>query len=277
MAGDSLPEDLHESAFRRARRTYRSVVLSSVFYLIWIGVFGVVFGAVGAVITSQDDYRPAALAAITVATGLVGLFAGLLTAFVLIWFAAPRRQRDDARKEADRLNGLVDQLTAVDFDVTLAIEAHPGEVIEVWDRHVTDIHRLSVVVVNQGRTSDFEARIPRTEGLPSGWGPGYHVMQPQWEHTADSVTTIPGGGSGGRRRLMVGVVAMNPREFWFNTVQTGAPQAGLQFMIDALHPGEERVIEFDLEVVNTRHDQVVRKTYRLTIPVSGTPSFEEVA
>jgi hypothetical protein len=91
-------------------------------------------------------------------------------------------------------------------------------------------------------------------------------MQPQWEHTSQSITTIAGGGSGGRRRLMIGVVAMEPREFWFNTVQTGAPQAGLQFRIDELHPDE-----------NTQHEQDVQKTCRVTIPVAGSPTFEVVA
>ncbi len=201
---------------------------------------------------------------------------GLISAFVLIWFAAPRHQRDEARLEVDKLNRHIDALTSVEFHFELAIEEHQGQAININDRRVTGIHGLSAVVVNDGPTSEFEARIPRTEGLPESWGATYHVMQPQWEHTSQSITKIAGGGRGGRRRLMIGVVAMAPREFWFNTVQTGAPQAGLQFRIDELHPGEERVIEFDLEVVNTDHDQVVSKTGRVTIPVTGSPTFEEV-
>jgi hypothetical protein len=194
----------------------------------------------------------------------------------LIWSAAPRHQRDEARQEVDGLNQHIDELTAVEFRVELTIEEHEGEVISINEKLVTRIHRLSAVVVNDGPTSDFEARIPRTEGLPESWGATYHVMQPQWEHTSQSITTIAGGGSGGRRRLMIGVVAMEPREFWFNTAQTGAPQAGLQFRIDELHPDEKREIEFDLEVVNTQHEDV-QKTCRVTIPVAGSPTFEVVA
>jgi hypothetical protein len=275
-AGSDSAESLRESALARTRRTFRSVVISSFFYVIWVAVFTLGAGAVGAFVTSADDYRPLAVAVITLLSGLVGLVAGLATAFPLIWLAAPRSQRDEARQEVDRLRRHIEALTVVEFRVDLAIEGHEGQVIDINGRLVTDIYYLSAIVVNEGPTSDFEARIPRTEGLPESWGATYHVMQPQWEHTSHSITTIGGGGSGGRRRLMIGVVAMKPREFWFNTVQTGAPQAGLQLRIDEAHPGGEHVIEFDLEVVNTQHDQVVSKICRVTIPVTGSPTFEQV-
>ena len=274
---DSAGAVPHESASAYARRMYRRVVTSSLLYVVWVGVLTFVSGAVGAYFTARDDYQPLVVAAISLASGIAGLVLGLVSAFVLLWVAAPRRQRNEAWGEVDRLNRRIDEMTAVAFRVDLAIEGHPGEAITIWDRSVTDIYRLSAVVVNEGTTSEFEARIPRTEGLPEDWGATYHVMQPQWEHTSHSITEIGGGGAGGRRRLMIGVVAMSPREFWFNTVQTGAPQAGNQFRMDLMHPGEERVIEFDLEVVNTQHDQVVRKTCRLTIPVTGSPTLEDIA
>lgn len=153
------------------------------------------------------------------------------------------------------------------FDFYFEIEAQDGA-IDVNRRLFTRNVYVWLIVRNNGATAEFSARALNITGVPATWGNPYVLRQVVWEGSASPRAEID--GYGGERRLDLANVAREPRAFWFNTTQLGAPMAGNQdLLFERVSPYSDHEYRFDLEVVNLDTGEVQGRAARILLPASG--------
>lgn len=105
-----------EQAGGRASREYHVLVTSTVRFVVWLGLWGILGSAVGLGLAWRHGLGAAL--AITSISEIIGLAVGLGLPFCWLWMTAPAVQRDEARATLDHgpeATSPVDQLAAEQY------------------------------------------------------------------------------------------------------------------------------------------------------------------